>query len=133
MARILVVDDQAVYRTGLRSLISTQILGAEVLEAHSLPQALPQIQHGAFDLVLLGLDLSDSEAVDALTSAREASPATRFAILSASDARADILASLGRRIARLHFKAPIRRRYSGRHHPSFVRADLCASLARRSR
>ena len=94
MARILVVDDQAVYRTGLRSLISTQMPGAEVLEASSLPQALPQIQDGAFDLVLLGLDLSDSEAVDALTSARKTSPATRFAILSASDARADILASL---------------------------------------
>jgi DNA-binding NarL/FixJ family response regulator len=94
MARILVVDDQAVYRMGLRSLICTQMLGAEVLEASSLPQALPEIQNGAFDLVLLGLDLSNSETVDALTSAREASPATRFAIISATDARADILASL---------------------------------------
>ena len=94
MARILVVDDQAVYRTGLRSLICTQMLGAEVFEASSLPQALPEIQNGAFDLVLLGLDLSNSETVDALTSAREASPATRFAIISATDARADILASL---------------------------------------
>ena len=95
MARILVVDDQAVYRTGLRGLICTQMLGAEVLEASSLPQALPEIQNGAFDLVLIGLDLSDAKTVDALKSAaREASPATRIAIISASDTRADILASL---------------------------------------
>jgi len=66
-----------------------------VLEASSLPQALPEIQNGAFDLVLIGLDLSDAKTVDALKSAaREASPATRIAIISASDTRADILASL---------------------------------------
>ena len=44
--------------------------------------------------MLLGLDLYNSEMVDTLKVAREASAATRFAIISASDRRADILATL---------------------------------------
>ena len=86
MARILVFDEQNVYRTGLRSLIGARVPRAEVIEASSLIQALSQIRNGAFDLVLVGVDLSSF--------GREASPATRFAIISASDTRADILASL---------------------------------------
>ena len=94
MARILVLDEHGVYRRGLCALISTQMPQAEVLAAQSLIEALPQIQNGVFDLVLLGLDLSNSETVDTLKVAREASAATRFAIISASDTRADILATL---------------------------------------
>ena len=96
MTRVLVLDKHAVYRTGLRVLISTQMPWAEVLEADNPVQALAQIQECVFDLVLLGLDLSDSVTVDTLKATREASPATRFAIISASDRRADILAALAR-------------------------------------
>jgi DNA-binding NarL/FixJ family response regulator len=68
---------------------------AQVLAAKSLIEALPQIQNAVFDLVLIiGLDLSNSETVDTLKVAREASATTRFAIISASNTRADILATL---------------------------------------
>ncbi|MFY9827454.1 MAG: response regulator, partial [Rhodoplanes sp.] len=90
----MVLDELGVYRKGLCALISTQMPQAQVLAAKSLIEALPQIQNGVFDLVLLGLDLSNSEMVDTLKVAREASAATRFAIISASDTRADILATL---------------------------------------
>jgi DNA-binding NarL/FixJ family response regulator len=93
MPRILVLDEHAVYRTGLREFIGAQIPRAEVIEASSLIQALTLIRNGAFDLVLIGVDLS-SIGLDSLKAARETSPATRFAIISASDTRADILASL---------------------------------------
>jgi DNA-binding NarL/FixJ family response regulator len=93
MPRILVLDEHAVYRTGLREFIGTQIPRAEVIEANSLIQALTLIRNGAFELVLIGVDLS-SIGLDSLKAARETSPATRFAIISASDTRADILASL---------------------------------------
>ena len=43
MARILVLDEQGVYRRGLCALISTQMPQAEVLTAKSLIEALPQI------------------------------------------------------------------------------------------
>ncbi len=94
MARILVLDEHGVYRRGLCALISTQMPQAQVLAAKILIEALPQIPDGVFDLVLLGLDLYNSEMVDTLKVAREASAATRFAIISASDTRADILATL---------------------------------------
>ena len=96
MTRVLVLDKHAVYRTGLRVLISTQMPRAEVLEVESPVQALAEIQECVFDLVLLDLDLSDSVTVNTLKALHEASPATRFAIISASDRRADILAALAR-------------------------------------
>jgi DNA-binding NarL/FixJ family response regulator len=94
MARILVLDEHGVYRMGLCALISTQMPQTQVLSANSLIEALPQIRKGLFDLVLLGLDPSNSETADTLMGAREASAATRFVIISASDTRGDVLATL---------------------------------------
>ena len=83
---------------------------AEVLEAESLTQALLQIQDGVFDLVFLDVNLSNVRTVDALT--------------AESDPRILLRDHLGlgnacghpRRlscwIARVYFKAPIRRGYS---------------------
>jgi DNA-binding NarL/FixJ family response regulator len=93
--RILVVDEQAVYRVGLRELIAAKIPRVEVIEASSLVRALScELRSNTFDLVLLGADLSNSTALDTLKAAREALAATRFAIVSAAGTRADILASL---------------------------------------
>jgi DNA-binding NarL/FixJ family response regulator len=94
MPRILIFDEHSVYRTGLRSLICVQMPRAEVLEASSLIQALSLIQDGALDLVLVGVDSMSGALLDPLKAARDAAPASRFAIMSASDTRADILASL---------------------------------------
>jgi DNA-binding NarL/FixJ family response regulator len=94
MPRILIFDEHSVYRTGLRSLICVQMPRAEVLEASSLIQALSLIQDGALDLVLVGVDSVSGGLLDPLKAARDAAPASRFAIMSASDTRADILASL---------------------------------------
>jgi DNA-binding NarL/FixJ family response regulator len=94
MPRFLVCDGQSVYRTGLRSLISAEIPRAEVIEASNLPQALDHIRNSTIDLVLIGTGCSSLAAFDFLKVGREASPATRFAVVSASDTRADILANL---------------------------------------
>ena len=93
--RILVVDEQAVYRAGLRELIAAKIPHVSVIEASSLVRALScEPRSNTFDLVLVGADLSNSAALDTLKAAREGLPATRFAIISAAGTRADILASL---------------------------------------
>ena len=94
MPRFLVCDGQSVYRTGLRSLINAEMPWAEVIEASNLSEALAQIRASAFDLVLVGTDPSGLEQFDSLKAAREMSPSTRFTIVSASDTRADILATL---------------------------------------
>ncbi|MFY9992625.1 MAG: response regulator transcription factor [Rhodoplanes sp.] len=94
MSHFLVCDGQSVYRTGLRDLIRAKVACAEVIDASNLNDALSQIRHSVFDLVLVGTDRSGLEQLDFLKAAREASPATRFAVVSASDTRADILATL---------------------------------------
>jgi DNA-binding NarL/FixJ family response regulator len=95
MPRFLICDGQSVYRIGLRSLIKAEMPWAEVIEASNPSEVLAQIRASAFDLVLVGTDRSGLEQFDSLKAAREAlPPTTRFAIVSASDTRADILASL---------------------------------------
>jgi DNA-binding NarL/FixJ family response regulator len=94
MPRFLVCDEQSVYRMGLRSLIGAEIPRAEVVEASNLPQALDHIRNSTIDLVLVGTGRSTLAALDFLKAGREASPATRFAVVSTSDTRADILATL---------------------------------------
>jgi DNA-binding NarL/FixJ family response regulator len=92
MPRILVLDEHTVYRTGLCSLICARVPCVEVIEANSLVQGLSQLRNSIFDLVLVGL--SSFGPLNPLKAACEASPATRFAIISSSDTRTDILASL---------------------------------------
>lgn len=95
MPRILLVDERSVYRMGLRSLIEASFPHAELLEASNLLQAFSQIKtEGYVDLVLIDLDLSRFHSLTPLKAACDASPATRWAIISAADTRADILACL---------------------------------------
>jgi DNA-binding NarL/FixJ family response regulator len=94
MPCFLVCDGQSVYRIGLCDLIRAKVACAEVIDASNLNDALSQIRHTVFDLVLVGTDRSGLEQLDSLKVAREVSPSTRFAIVSASDTRADILATL---------------------------------------
>ena len=93
MPRILIFDDQSVYRTGLRELITANNRCAEVIEASNPNEALSQIHNSVFDLVLVGTGRSNL-GLDSLKLVREAPPATRFAIISASNMRTDILGSL---------------------------------------
>jgi len=129
--RILLFDEQGVYRTGLHSLISSNMPRAEVVEAKSLNEALSQIRNDPFNLVILGVNLP-SLLLGFLKAAREASPSTQFAIIIGLGHARGHSRHLSRGFARLHFEAPVRRRHSRRHHLPPVRADLCASLARGS-
>jgi DNA-binding NarL/FixJ family response regulator len=94
MPQILVVDEQGIYRTGLCHLLRAGLPRADVIDANNLNEALSQIRNRVFDLVLVGTGQSGLGTLDPLKTAREASPSTRFAIVSASDTRADILAAL---------------------------------------
>ena len=79
---------------GLRGLINAEMPWAEVIEANNPNEALAQIRAGAFDLTLVGTDRARLGSLAFLKLAREAAPGTRFAVISASDTRADILATL---------------------------------------
>lgn len=95
MPRILLIDERSVYRTGLRCLIERNIQHAEIFEASNLPNALSQIRtEGFIELVLVDMDLSRFRSIESLQRACEASPTTRWAIMSSSETRTDILTSL---------------------------------------
>ena len=94
MSRILVLDEHSVYRIGLCHLLRAELPRAEVIDASNLNEALSQIRNRIFDLVLMGTDGLGLEQRDSLKAACEASPSTRFIVVSASDTRADILATL---------------------------------------
>jgi len=93
-ASILIFDQHGVYRSGLRCLIGETIASAEVIEAADCSEASSQIRTGCFDLVLVGMGSSDLGSLDFLKQWREAAPTTRFAIVSASNTRTDMLATL---------------------------------------
>ena len=95
MPQILIFDKHGVYRSGLRCLIGETIANAEVIEAADCNEASSQIRTGCFDLVLVGTGRSDLGPLDFLKKWREVAPTTRFAVVSASSTRADMLASLG--------------------------------------
>jgi DNA-binding NarL/FixJ family response regulator len=93
--RVLIIDVHSVYRAGLRSVFAEKMPGAEVFEAHSLADGLAKISLiEPSGLALIDLDLPSVRSLDVLKRAFEAHPRTRFAILSASDSRENILASL---------------------------------------
>ena len=93
--RILLVDPHSVYRRGLRSIIAEAMPGTEILEAGTLNQGLADVRSiEPVDVLLVDLDQPSFRSVHLLKQAFEVSPKTRFAIISGSDTRQSILASL---------------------------------------
>lgn len=92
MPRILVADDHGLYRKGLRTTLKASFSKLEIVEADSLEAALIKIEaDGNLDLVLIDLNMPGLVSFDSLREARERYPRTRFLVISASDAKADVL------------------------------------------
>jgi DNA-binding NarL/FixJ family response regulator len=95
MSRILIYDRSSVYRIGLRRLIEANIQSSEAIEAGSVDQYLSHVRSDIqLDLVLLDHETSHLHNYGASIDIRGERPQTRFAIISPSDNRDDILASL---------------------------------------
>ncbi len=67
---------------------------AEILETKSLHEGISYIHQDRLDLVLADIDQSGPHALETLRAARTSHPAIRFAVMSASDSRECISASL---------------------------------------
>lgn len=95
MTRILIADDHGLYRKGLRCVLDLAFPGADIVEADGFDSAMERLEDsGAFDVALLDLNMPGLVFPDSLREVRACYPRIRFAILSASDTRADMLASL---------------------------------------
>lgn len=82
MIRVLVVDDHAVVRAGLRQFFA-DVDEIEIAdEAASADAALRQVRNAEFDVVLLDISMPDKSGVDVLKQLRRERPALPVLILS---------------------------------------------------
>jgi DNA-binding NarL/FixJ family response regulator len=97
MTRIIVADDHGLYRKGLRSTLEAALADVEILEANSLDAALLAMEvEGHFDIVLVDLNMRGIVSYNSLAEACACYPTTRFMVISASNAKEDVLACLAK-------------------------------------
>ncbi|MBB5400331.1 response regulator transcription factor RqpR [Paraburkholderia sp. BR13439] len=85
--RILIVEDHAVVRQGVRQLLLDRGVAREVAEAQSGSEALDSVVHHSFDVVLLDISLPDMNGVEVLKRLKRKAP--RVAVLMFSMYRED--------------------------------------------
>ena len=85
--RILIVEDHAVVRQGIRHLLLDRGVAREVAEAQSGSEALDSVVHQSFDVVLLDISLPDTNGVEVLKRLKRKAP--RVAVLMFSMYRED--------------------------------------------
>jgi DNA-binding NarL/FixJ family response regulator len=88
VSAILIIDIHRVYRSGIRELIEGRIQHARVSES----EEFERLEEGQdFDLVLIDSDSLSYRLFELLKEVHELSPMTRFAVMSTSSTRADVL------------------------------------------
>ena len=82
---ILLVDDHAMFRQGIRFLLSDLDEGAQFSEAGSCEQALELLAVEQADLILLDLNMPGTKGVDSLQAVLAAAPGVPVAVLSGEE------------------------------------------------
>jgi DNA-binding NarL/FixJ family response regulator len=88
---ILVIDEHSVYRSGIRQLIEARVQRSRVVEGSKFEDFAAN-QH--YDLILIDSGCVSHRLLDWLKGVHERSPETRFAVMSTSTTRADVLSCL---------------------------------------
>lgn len=83
--KLLLVDDHALFREGLKHLLSSLDANLELDEAEDATRALALSAENRYDLVLLDLKIPGVQGLDALEAIRAASPAAPIVIVSGED------------------------------------------------
>ena len=93
-ARLLVVDDHALFRRGLMALLSQDERFEVTGQAGDIGEALRCLQASAPDLILLDNHLPGVLGVDGIASLKQAAPDTRILMLTVSENEDDLAAAL---------------------------------------
>jgi two-component system nitrate/nitrite response regulator NarL len=80
--RILMIDDHAILRTGLRMIIESHMGMVVVGEAENRRESLAAIAHETPDIILLDLDLGDENGLDLLPELLATVPDARIILLT---------------------------------------------------
>ncbi len=62
MPKLLLVDDHSIVRKGLKLIIEDFLAHAEIMEAHDGDSAFEKIKHNAFDLVVLDVNMPNTDS-----------------------------------------------------------------------
>lgn len=92
--RVLVIDDHAIVREGLRRLISRDSEIKIVGEAASKNEAIAQISHHNPDVIVVDLNLPDGSGLDVIAWARSLSQKLGIVVLTMSNMPEHVLASM---------------------------------------
>jgi two-component system, NarL family, invasion response regulator UvrY len=82
LIRIVIADDHAIVRTGLRQFFSEQVDLRVTGEASNGREALELVRHGDLDVLLMDLAMPDQSGVDALAAIKARAPDLPVLILS---------------------------------------------------
>jgi len=89
-ARVLLVDDHDLFRTGLRNLLEEQ--GVQVVgEAGTGADAIRHVRELAPDVVVMDLNMPGMSGVEATRQIASIAPLTRVVVLTISDHDADVM------------------------------------------
>lgn len=82
MTRILIADDHALVRAGLKQFLQEERRDIQVAEAASGQQTLDMLRGGNFDLLILDINMPDRGGLDILKHVRAGHPNTKVLVLS---------------------------------------------------
>lgn len=94
--RILLVDDHALFREGLKFLLRSLDAALAVDEAGDCTKALEHAAARRYELVLLDFKMPGTAGLDALAALREVTPATPLVVLSGEEDPAVVRAAIER-------------------------------------
>jgi len=90
MANLLIIDDHQIYLDGLEFTLSQNLADVTVLKAKDQNEATHILSNSTIDLILLDLNLAESNGLEAWQQLKQEFGALPVAILSASDRVQDI-------------------------------------------
>ena len=82
MTRVLIADDHALFRAGLRQFLVDALPSAEIGEAASGNEVLTCLQRQGWDLLVLDINMPDRTGLDILRHVKAGHPGTRVLVLS---------------------------------------------------
>jgi len=92
MTRVVIIDDHAVVREGLKRALSTG--GFEIAEAENIAQARAQIARVNPEVIVVDLNLPDGSGFEIVTWARQLSKSLGIVVLSLHDDGVHIIAAM---------------------------------------
>lgn len=91
---VLIADDHALFRSGLKQLLSDELGASTIREAATFDAAVEILTEEAHDLVLVDLNMPGMSGAETLAALRDGFPEAKVAVVSATEERSEILAAL---------------------------------------